>query len=437
MPSNHAVSGSAKLIIIGGGIAGYSLAYEAAKLEIESIVLDNGQPGTTHAATGILDARADHLLRDVESVEQTAREVVEWQNCFPHPPYMIKPKHFLLPIGPLTPHGRLSFDILFGLYEKVAHLRSGQLPNKHRILPPSLIEQMEPNLKKNYFKSAISFWLWTADPDAMLMKVRNEAVMFSSFARILPINKIIGFKTNNSYIQEVIVEDRWGKHIKIKNSGPLVVVNATGPWIGETLKDLNIKFPIELKLGIQAKFPGYYFQSDSGLITFGRDGKYVICLQEKGYLQVGPTNSSFRGRLPVKLGTASHDLGYLEETLADILEEGCPVSTLELLKYGWRVKPKYIIDTDRPIIWHHNKDGITNLYTAVPGKMVLGLLMARGLLSKLVSDGWIQGSTHIYSGKTLSLDGKKPFHNQIKLAWLYIKVHLVLATYFIKKALHM
>lgn len=437
MSPNNAVSSSAKLIIIGGGIAGYSLAYEAAKREVESMVLDNGQPGTTHSATGILDARADHLLRDIESVEQTAREVIEWQNCFPYPTQVIRPKHFLLPIGPTSPHGLSSFDALFELYEKIACLRSVNLPSKHRTTSSSFIERMEPNLRKGYFKSAISFWLWTADPDDMLRKVRNEAVMFSSFSRILLINKIIGFKTSDSYIQEVIVEDRKGKYVKIKNSGPLVVVNTTGPWIEETLKDLNIKFPIELRLGVQAKFQGHYFQSDSGLITFGKDGQYVICLQEKGYLQVGPTNNSFRGRLPSKLGTASRDLGYLEKTLSDILEEGLPVSTPELLKYGWRVKPEYIIDTDRPIIWHHDKDGIGNLYTTVPGKMALGLLMARELLSKLVSDGWIQGSTHIYFSKTLSLDGKKPFYNQIKLAWLYIKAHLVLATYFIKKALHM
>ena len=431
MPPNPGTFGKTKLIIIGGGIAGYSLAHEAAKLEIGSLVLDNGQSGTTHSATGILDARADHLVRDIGSVIQTDREIIEWQNSFSYEPRIVKPRHFLMPIDENTPHSVFAFDTLFEFYEKVAWLRLNRLPDKHRLIPASLLERMEPNLKRGRFKSAVSFWLWTVDPDALLRKVKNEAVMFSPFAKRLLINRIVGFKIKCGNVEEIVVEDYESKKMVIGNLGPLVVVNTTGPWIGETLKPLGIKFPVELKLGVQTKFPGHYFQSDSGLMTFGKDGKYVICLQEKGYLQVGPTSSDFDGQ-PGHIGTATHDLNYLEETLSDILEEGYLVPAPEILKYGWRVKPKYIIDTDRPLIWHHQKEGFSNLYTTVPGKMILGLLTARELLARLTCDGWLGGKIAVSCPK-LALDGNRPCYNQLKLAWFYIKSHLILGWPFLKK----
>ena len=430
MPPNSYLSNRIKLIIIGGGITGYSLAHEAAKLEIESIVLDNGQPGTTHAATGILDARADHLTRDLDSVVETAKQIIEWQNGFPYQSWIIKPKRFLLPIGPLTPHGSFLFDSLFKIYEKVARLRINQLPDKHCIISSSLLERMEPNLRRGgYFDSAVLFWLWTTDPDALLKKVHDEAVIMSSFSRRLPIKKIAGFTINNSYIESISIENNSGKIIKISHSGPLVIINTTGPWIEETLKDLGIKFGTELKLGIQAKFLGHYFQSDSGLITFGEDGKYIICLQEKGYLQVGPTNNSFQG-LPNNPGTAENDLNCLRKTLTYTLEKGYPLPSPQILKHGWRIKPKYFIDPDRPVILDSRQDGIENLYTAVPGKMALGLLTARELLMRLAHDGWLRKTMPVPK-TNLSLDGGRIGRNRLKLLWFYLKSNFILGWHFI------
>ena len=431
MPPNGGNIYKTRLVIIGGGIAGLSLAYEAAKRKIDSIVLDNGLAGTTHAATGILDARVDHIPRDIESVEQTAREIIEWRNNFPHRPYIIKPKRFLLPIGPATPHSAFAFDAILELYEKIAFQRMYQLPEKHMFIPVSLAERIEPNLRKKYFESVMSFWLWTVNPDALLRKVGNEAVIFPSFAKRLVIKKITGFTAKHSYIEEVSVEDYQGGQIKIKGHGSLVVVNTTGPWIGETLGNLGIKFPIDLKLGIQAKFSGYYFDSDTGILTFGEDGKYIICLQENGYLQVGPTNIVHNSP-PNHLEISEKDSHYLKETLSGILDQNHPVPSPQLLKYGWRVKPKYMSETDRPIIWHHQKDGFNNLYTLVPGKMALGLLSARELLLRLASDGWADNLMRHSYGKVLSLDGYKYYHNQIKLLYMYLKSHFIFVVHFLK-----
>lgn len=417
------------MVIIGGGIAGLCTAYEASKRRIESLILDSGLPGTTHSATGILDARADHLPYDEESVIRTAYEVVEWRKNFPFLPVVIKPKHFLMPLGPNAPHSAWAFGKLLSYYEKTAKARLCDLPQKHSLIPVSFLERMEPNLKKNYFQGAFKFWLWTADPDALMRKVYNETALFSPYSRKLSIKNIVSMEVQNRTINKLYVLDRSGEVLEISNDfRPLIVVNASGAWINETAKLLGMNLGVQFQLGVQASVPGYFFQS--GIINFAKNGKYIILLQDRKRLQIGPTNSEFVGK-PGAIGKRVEDTNRLAEVLNDTLEDRIDPRAVTELKSGLRIKPSYVFDTDRPIIWSHHLDGVDNFYTLLPGKMALGLLAARELMGKMERDRWICPAQFGFE-KKLSLDGQKKYRNQLKLLAIRLRSLFKLALFFIR-----
>ena len=165
----------------------------------------------------------------------------------------------------------------------------------------------------------------------------------------------------------------------------MLVVKAAGSWIPDIWKFFGISLPMELKIGVQAQVPGWYFQS--GIITFGPDKKYVVCLQKNGYVQVGPTNGT-------------DDIEYLHSVFAGLIED--PVPEASFLKSGYRVKP-FAVDTQRPVIWSHCNSGFSNLYSVHPGKMVLALLAADELLVKAKKDGWIEQKIIRIPDRTYSL----------------------------------
>jgi len=405
-----------EMVIFGSGIAGLSTAFEAGRRGINSILLDNGIPGTTNAATGILDARPDHLPWDRESVERTSEEITIWTRDFPHLPRVIMPKYFLMPIGPDTPYSIRSFECLLKYYRDIAKKRFRGLPDDYTLHSGYLLEKMEPNLRKNYFEKAFGFWLWTADPKDLMRKIRNEATMFSPHSRRLSIKEILSFELSGNIINSVVIKNHDSETIKIKNSSyPLIIANTSGPFINKVLEPLGVAADIKMNIGVQATVPGCFFHS--GILNFASDGKYLIFLQKANHLQIGPTNARCvdNFEIPDPGGVA---VEYLQDSLKTILEDN-NIGNCRFLKAGIRIKPNYIFDTDRPVVWCHDKEGIDNLYTAHPGKMALGLLTARELFDRLANDGWIK-KTQNPCTKPLTLDGNKPVRNQFKLLMIRI-----------------
>ncbi len=400
----------AQIVIIGGGIGGLGLAAEAVKRGVKALVLDKGLNSTTSAATGILDARPDHLLKDAESVKTTAGEVIKWRELLWLFPDLIKPAMFHLLLNDSAPYGAAKFQVLLDYYDKIARQRSWGLPEKSVEISIRELEQFEPNLRKNYFRRAFRFWLWTVNADELMRSLIEQFSMTNcGDFNIEYINKIVGYELQGRIINKIVVEKKNGEILKISNSlRPIIVVNSTGPWLNEPLIQLGIKIPIDLNLGIQAKISGNYFKS--GLIFFANNKKYLISRPMGDYTQVGPTNIPFDG-LPRIIADSEVDngLNFIGNSFNDILAPDINPAESVALKYGWRVRSRGLLETDRPIIWRHNDDGIDNLYSLLPGKMVLGLLAGRELLDRAITDGLLDSKNVMYlnSIRPLSLDGSR------------------------------
>lgn len=399
------------LVIIGDGIAALSLAYVAGQNGLSSVVLGKNIPGATNSATGFLAPRPDYILRDRELVQRTAHECNRWRQMFST--QIVKPQLFLIPIGPQLPKSVRKFEALLDFYDRETRARLYQLPSGYFKVNQTALERMEPILRKNYFAGALALWEWTVDPEILLKNMRNKTEIDSASIKKILIKDASGFEVKNNCIQKIVVNDLSDRTISIGNERhPIIVVNATGSWIPDIWKFFGISLPIDLKIGVQAQVPGWYF--NSGIITFGSDNKYVVCMQKDGYVQVGPTN-----------GTS--DIGYLSSTFSDIVNDPAPVANF--LKSGSRVK-SFMADTQRPVIWSHRNCGFDNLYSLHPGKMVLALLAADELLSKAKKDDWIERCVRI-PDRNYALKGESRRYSDWKIRWLAFKSFTALASYYI------
>lgn len=395
------------IVIIGDGIAALALAYVAGQNGLSSIILGKDMPGATNAATGFLAPRPDYLLQDRELVKRTAYECNRWMQVFY--PQIIKPELFLIPIGPELPKSAGKFEALLDFYDRETKSRLSNLPSGYFKIGQTMLEIREPNLRKNHFNGALALWELTVDPSILL---KNLYEITPNTNKIL-INKISGYALENSCIKEIFAEYGNGKIVMLHNTEkPMLIVNATGPWIPDIWKLFNISLPMKLKAGVQAQVPGRYFKS--GIITFGPDKKYIVCLQKNNYVQVGPTNGM-------------EDIGYLNSVFAGIINGSAP--TAQFLKSGSRVKA-FTIDTQRPVIWSHQNYGLNNFYSIHPGKMILALLAADELLAKAKKDGWLTKKIFIPNQK-YSLNGKATLKSNLKIRWLVIKSLISLALFYL------
>ena len=419
------ISFKTDLVIIGDGIASLALALLATQRGIRTVILGKKFKGTTYSATGWIAARPDYLLADEELVKRTAFECSRWAKMFS--PQILEGKLNLIPIGPETPHSIRSFNALFTSYDELAKARSENF-EKHFFINPTVLEKMEPNLRRKNIKGAIAVREWTVNPATLMQRLEQEISIRPDLVKKFEIEDFQEFKIGSDHlVKEITVTDNTGKLVKISNDrGPMLVVNATGPWIKDVCARLGIAINYQLRVGVQMEIPGYFFQNN--IITFGDDGKYIACLQKRGVLQVGPTNSNFTDH-PDNFIPPDKDIDYLIETLKNLLEDK-KVPSYSFLKHGFRVKPT-TIDTNRPVIWNHGKDGIHNLYSLHPGKMALALLAGDEMLDRAISDGWlIKNKASV--GSPIHLDGNRRVFNEAKLFLLKIKSLLKFGLFYLK-----
>ena len=398
---------NADVIIIGAGIAGLSLALRALQHGLNSVVLDDSRRGATYSATGIIAPRLDYMLKDIDLVSISDRQCELYKFMFPR---IVMPQRFLIPINPDQKHIFSHFDSLLRKYDKITPKRETNLPSSSRI-SQSELERREPKIRRGIFEGAFCLWEFKIDPTELLCEVeRLNKKMGSSYTRIRIDRKTLEFKLKNKRIAEIKATTFGGVSLKIEGgTNPLVVVNASGPWIQDVTAPLGINLNIELRLGIQMSVLGYYFQS--GIITFDKKGGYCICLPKGNYIQAGPTNTLYTGH-PDNSYESRDGFDSLVNNFRSILDPNVPVGECRFLKSGLRVKPNFG-DTNRPIIWSHKSSGFENFYTLFPGKMSLGLLAADEMLGVVAKDGW--HNLNIAPDIKCTLDGNEVMRNRLFL----------------------
>ena len=411
----------ADLVIIGGGFMGLALARQAALKGLHSVIIERNQVQTAHYMSALLAPRADYLRFDKEEVELTAHECHRWLEMFPD---IVRPKLFIMPFNDNSPYSYIFLKPLMELYDKTTSKRLGNFYQPHFRISNMVLEQMEPSLRKSYFKEGLGFYELTAEPNELLYQLRREVASFRNF-HFLTYPDRLNYNIQGERIISVesIFNDRDDSFL-FENDGGLVVVNCAGPWVEDTALPLGLSLPIEYRLGFQLSVKGKYLFQHS-VITFGPDKKYVIISQRKAYVQIGPTNTKAKGSEDLNdPALRKQAADYLVEVLKDTIEPGYNLVEPRIRSGGLRVQPKLLLapDSNRPFILDTKFE---NYHVVYPGKAVLALRTADEFLDKIINKKKF----------TLCLSGRHKFKNSFKLNSIRLKSLAMLGLWYLRSYL--
>ena len=293
------------LFIIGGGINGAGIARDAAGRGLSVCLADKGEIG---GATSSWSTKLIHGgLRYLENYEfKLVRESLKEREIV----YKIA-KHISRPIPFIIPHTdkiRPAWLIKFGLF------LYDNLGGKTNI-PKSKtfdLNKKFPNILKEKYKTGFQYFDIQID-DKKLTKLNAKDAKRNK-AKILEYNKVIKAEIINN---EWVINLQNGKKIKSK-----VLINASGPWINETLnKNIKIKSKNKIRLVKGSHIITKKLYKEDVAFTFQNTDKRIIFVipYKKKYSLIGTTEVEVKS--PENNEISNQEIQYLIKSVNNYLKK--------------------------------------------------------------------------------------------------------------------
>ena len=293
------------LFIIGGGINGVGIARDAAGRGLSVCLADKGEIG---GATSSWSTKLIHGgLRYLENYEfKLVRESLKEREIV----YKIA-KHISRPIPFIIPHTdkiRPAWLIKFGLF------LYDNLGGKTNI-PKSKtfdLNKKFPNILKEKYKTGFQYFDIQID-DKKLTKL-NARDAKRNKAKILEYNKVKKAEIINN---EWVISLQNGKKIKSK-----VLINASGPWINETLnKNIKIKSKNKIRLVKGSHIITKKLYKEDVAFTFQNTDKRIIFVipYKKHFSLIGTTEVEVKS--PENNGISNQEIQYLIKSVNNYLKK--------------------------------------------------------------------------------------------------------------------
>ena len=293
------------LFIIGGGINGVGIARDAAGRGLSVCLADKGEIG---GATSSWSTKLIHGgLRYLENYEfKLVRESLKEREIV----YKIA-KHISRPIPFIIPHTdkiRPAWLIKFGLF------LYDNLGGKTNI-PKSKtfdLNKKFPNILKEKYKTGFQYFDIQIDDKKLTKLNAQDAKRYK--AKILEYNKVKKAEINNN---EWVISLQNGKKIKSK-----VLINASGPWINETLnKNIKIKSKNKIRLVKGSHIITKKLYKEDVAFTFQNTDKRIIFVipYKKHFSLIGTTEVEVKS--PENNGISNQEIQYLIKSVNNYLKK--------------------------------------------------------------------------------------------------------------------
>jgi glycerol-3-phosphate dehydrogenase len=277
------------LVVIGGGITGAGIAWDAATRGLRTAVFERRDfahatssktskmvHGGLRYLQGLELSLVKESLRERNRLLESARELVSW-----------------IPIAvPLySPWDGLKFRLGLTLYDALAR----EPDRKHRSLEKEEILESVPFLNGSGLRGALQYWDGLMDDSRL-----NLAVMASAAANgalVANYAEVTDLLMTNGRISGVRVRDVARAEDLTMHSR--IVVNATGPWVERFFPKSGSPVPLRLRpnRGAHLILSAKRLPTSSALAFPLAGGRLLFVIPWKGRVVVGTTESSFEGDL--------------------------------------------------------------------------------------------------------------------------------------------
>jgi glycerol-3-phosphate dehydrogenase len=289
------------LAIIGGGVNGCGIARDAAGRGASVVLFEQGDlaSGTSSRSTKLIHGGLRYLeLLEFRLVQEALKERdVLWRLA----PHIVRPLRFVLPHRPgMRPRWVLRLGLL--LYD---HLGGRMLLPGTRSLDLASDAAGEP-LKSTYRRAFEYSDCWVDDARLVVLNARDAA---ERGAVIRPRTRVVGASRT---------KDRWELQVEVRGArcetaAARVLVNATGPWVGEVAANVigaKTSVPVRLVQGSHI-VTRRLFAHENCYIFQNSDGRIVFALPfERDFTLIGTTDRDYHGD-PAAVRASDEEIGYL------------------------------------------------------------------------------------------------------------------------------
>jgi glycerol-3-phosphate dehydrogenase len=287
------------VIVVGGGITGAAIAYDAAKRGFTVALLEKGDfGGATSGATSKLIHGGLRYLKNMELslVRESLRERKTLQNIAPN---------FVYPIPTLiTQYGRKwdsNFVLKTGmmLYDLLS-LDKGRTwdPSKrlplHRFISSEEVLALEPNVKKENLRGAAVYYdCISIYPERLTLAFIKSAVEYGALvSNWVQVESFV--RTRDRGIVGVkVIDHLTGRQVEVKGQ---VTINCGGAWADILLDLSDGKHPnYEVRRSEGVHFITDKLISNHMIMSITRSGRHVLVIPWRRHSLIGTTDKVYVG----------------------------------------------------------------------------------------------------------------------------------------------
>ena len=384
-------SGEFDLIIVGGGITGATLAYEASLKGLKVALFEKGDfGGATSSATSKLIHGGLRYLKNLEFglVRESLRERKILSNIAPN---FVYPLPFMIPTFTslksnkwVLMSGMLMYDWLS--YDKGRTWDSSKKLPRFRVYSSKKTRELESCVKnKGLTGSDVYYDCQNIFPERLTLAFLKSAEKLG--AKISNYAKVVSFLKKDNKVQGVIVKDEIN-NIQGEFMAP-VVVNCAGPWADILIKSATItetKHTIRRSEGIHIITKKLCNNHAVSVMT--KSQRHVMVMPWRNHSLIGTTDKEYIG--------SPDDYKVSKKSIQDLLDDvnanySFPKLTYDnVLFYYGGLRPLADTETENSYessrkyeIFDNADEGLSGLLTVEGGKYTTSRQLAVKVMEKV------------------------------------------------------
>jgi glycerol-3-phosphate dehydrogenase len=366
------------VLVLGGGITGAGVAWEAARLGLSVALVDRGDFGsaTSSASSKLIHGGLRYLrLGDVRLVREAHRERRALSRVVA--PHLVRRLPFLVPLYRDGPYRPATMQAALWLYSTLAHDRPAGLIQAERA------RQRAPGLRVEGLRGCgVYSDSWTHDGRLCLAAVRaaSEAgATVLNYAEAAEL-RIAGGRVAGAEVRDLLGE----RSVSVRAA---TVVNATGPWVDQVrrLEDPQAGPSSRLSKGAHVLLRPERPWS-SALTILHDKVRVTFVVPWEGMLLVGTTDELYEGD-PGQVEATDEDVRRLfDEASAAVSDETLRPEAVRFRFAGLRVLPGLhgpTVNARRETVFLRGPAGMLSV---AGGKLTTFRHIALGALRELQAD---------------------------------------------------
>jgi glycerol-3-phosphate dehydrogenase len=371
------------LLVIGGGITGAGIAWDAAQrgLRVGVVEQRDWASGTSSRSTKLIHGGLRYLAQgEIALVREVGRERAILHRLAPH---VVQPMKLLLPIYRGGGYSKLGASIGLWLYDRLAGVKRSE---RRRMLSKSGTRQLEPGLKETGLRGGGLYVEYRTDDSRLTMEVlktaRQAGALLANYAQVTELCYEDDGRVSGARVHDVL----GGRTLEIAAK---VVVNAAGPWVDDvrrldgalTGRRLHLTKGVHLTLD-QADLPLQH-----AVYTGTDDGRMMFLIPRGSRVYIGTTDTDYSGDLEKPVCTRE-DAEYLLRAV----NQNFPQARLRLehVKSSWAGLRPLLHEEGKSPSELSRKEEIfmqeSGLYSMAGGKLTGFRKMAEKIVDRVTED---------------------------------------------------